>query len=141
MACVEEMKEIPECRGVRGERQSSSRVRTAKSDTSNPPRQGEGGESCDPRAVGIRDRVRAAQPELEERDSVSADRETQAGRRRAPAHVSEEVEVGYSRDPPIGYRAVHHISGNVMCHSNPPNKREGLQGQNQTLLNKGAAGE
>ena len=139
--CVEEMKEIAECRGVRGGRQPQSRVLRAKSDTSNPPRQGEGGEASDPRAVGLRDRGRAAQPALEERDGVTAYGETQAVRRRAPAHVSEEVEVGYSIDPPIGYRAVHHISGDVMCHSNAPNKREGLRGQNQTLPKKGAAGK
>ena len=62
-------------------------------------------------------------------------------RHSAPVHVSEEGEVSYCIDQPIGYRAVHHISGIVMCDRNPPNKRGVPQEQNKTLLNKGAAGK
>ena len=93
---VEETQEIPESREVSGGSQTSSRERPAKTDTSNPPRQGVEGGTSDPRAVGLRDRDRAAQPELEEREREIAERETQAERHRAPAHVSEGGDVGCS---------------------------------------------
>ena len=108
--CVEESREIPESRELSGGSQNSSRERPAKTDNSNPPRQGVEGGTSDPRAVGLRDRDRAAQPELEEREREIAERETQAERHRAPAHVSEGGEVGCSINRPRGYRAVHHIS-------------------------------
>ena len=80
---------MPESREVSRGSQITARERPAKTDTSNPPRQGEGGETSDPRAVGLRERVRTAQPELEERDSVTADRGTQAVRRLSLIHISE----------------------------------------------------
>ena len=91
--CVEESREIPESREVSGGSQSLSRVRPAKTDTSNPPNQVVEGGTRDPRVVGLRDRDRAAKPEQEERERETAERETQSERHRAPAQVNEGGEV------------------------------------------------